>query len=144
MNPAFTDQLHKLVLHWTDQGIRLNSGIPDIVINKLESDLDISLNDEFKAYLKSINGFLNRGDLDNDLFSFWSDTRIIEENMNCRNSKDLICFADHSVNLCVFGFNREHGKIYIFFQKTNDKILIANSLSEFIDLYLKDAYLLLR
>jgi hypothetical protein len=95
-------------------------------------------------YLKEINGFVDSGYSDNEWFCFWAHDQIKEQNTNGYHPKDVIWFADHSLNLCVFGFHRLDKKIYTHYEKTDRLIFIANSFTEFIDVYLEDAFLLLR
>ena len=81
---------------------------------------------------------------DEDWFSFWAQNRMREENEDGSHPKDVIWFSDHSINLCSFGFHKTDGKVYTHYQTIEGIECVANSFSEFIDLYLKDPYLLLR
>ena len=76
-------------------------------------------------------------------FSFWSVTQIKIENCYNSHPENVIWFADHFISLCSFGQYKVDQKIYIHLDKSNELYLIANSFSEFVDLYLADPYQLI-
>lgn len=139
----FTDKLNKLISLWTTQGVKLNSGISIDNLKKLETDFTFSFEEDFHIYLTKVNGFVDF-DSDEAWFSFWSQSRMTEENQDGSHPQDVIWFSDHSINLCSFGFHKTDRKVYTHYQSIGGIECIANSFSEFIDSYLKDPYLLLR
>ena len=140
MNQEFINKLNALIAYWTNEGIKLNTGIDDDLIKKLESDLGYCFDDNFKYYLQKVNGFADF-ESDESWFSFWSHTRIKDENSST-HPKEVIWFADHSLNLCSFGFHKTDRKIYTHFDKQDKIMFIVNSFNEFIDIYLDNPYLL--
>jgi hypothetical protein len=131
MNPQFLSEVISL---WQKEGIQLNAGLTSQQIEVLEQSLSLPFKPDFKEYLKTANGFEDF-DWDNAMFSFWSADRILEELGNC-HPEELVCFADHCINLCSFGHHREKEGIYIHYQHTEGLFLVANSFTEFIRLYL--------
>ena len=138
----FTQTLDRLILHWATEGIKINQGISDETIKGFEKELDVYFEENFCSYLGRVNGFEDF-DSDNAWFSFWSVTRMIEENIDKWHPKSVLWFADHAINLCSFGFHKTDKKIYTHFDKSNEIFLIANSFDEFVSLYLLDAYQLI-
>jgi len=142
-NQEFKDKLNKLILHWRSQGIKLNTGISIDNIRNLEIDFGLQFEEAFSNYLTSVNGFVDF-ESDEAWFSFWSQARMREENEDGSHPKEIMWFSDHSINLCSFGFHKTDKKIYTHYQTIGGVEFIANSFTEFVDLYLEDAYLLLR
>ena len=138
----FTQTLDNLLLHWASEVIKINPGISEETINEIEKVFDVNFEENFCKYLKRVNGFEDF-DADNAWFSFWSVTRMMEENIDKWHPKSVIWFADHAINLCSFGFHKTDKKIYTHFDKSNEIFLIANSFNEFVSLYLLDAYQLI-
>ncbi len=136
MNQEFINKLDILISQWIKQ-VQVNPGIADDIIQKLESDIGFCFEEKFRYYLTKINGFKDL-DSDESWFSFWSHTRIKDENGT--HPKEVIWFADHSLSLCCFGFHKTDKKIYTHFDKQDEIILIANSFNEFIDIYLDNPY----
>jgi len=139
MNREFINKLDTLVVQWINDGIQLNSGISADHIKQLQADLVFSFDANFKYYLQKINGFTDF-DGDDTMFTFWSHHRIIEENKNGSHPAQVIWFADHSLNLCTFGFHKTDRKVYTHFANTKELSFIADSFSSFIDIYLDDPY----
>lgn len=138
----FTGTLDNLLLHWARQGIKINPGISEETINEIEKELNVNLEENFCKYLKRVNGFVDF-ESDKAWFSFWSITRMKEENSDRSHPENVFWFSDHAINLCSFGFHTTDKKIYTHFEKSNEILLIANSFSEFVDLYLADPYQLI-
>ena len=139
----FTDKLNKLIQLWTKQGVKLNPGISIDNFKKLETDFTVSFEEDFHTYLTKVNGFVDF-DSDEAWFSFWSQTRMREENEDGSHPIDVIWFSDYSINLCSFGFHKTDKKVYTHYQTIEGIECVANSFSEFIDIYLQDPNLLLR
>jgi len=124
-------------------GIKLNPGVSIKNIEALELHFGFQFDKDFKIYLEKVNGF---DDLDSDdsWFSFWSENRMREENQDNTHPQDAIWFSDYFINLCFFGFHKTDRKVYTHYQALAVFECVADSFSEFIDLYLKDPNLLLR
>lgn len=139
----FTDKLNKLIPLWTRQGVNLNTGISIENLKKLEADFVFSFEEDFNTYMTKMNGFADF-DSDEAWFSFWSQNRMREENEDGSHPKDVIWFSDYLINICSFGFHKTDKKIYAHHQTIEGIEHVANSFSEFIDIYLQDPNLLLR
>ena len=141
---GLSNGLGELVMNWNRENIKLNSGISHDAIKQFQVEFDFSFEEDlFVEYLLKINGFVDF-EWDKNLFSFWSIDRMREENIDRYHSSDAIWFCDHSINLCSFGFGKTDNKIYTEYQTIGAFQPVANSFKEFISLYLKDSYLLLR
>jgi hypothetical protein len=143
ISEKFMDDLNFLVLKWTNQGVKLNEGISLDSYTKLETDFNYSFEKSFYNYFTKFNGFADF-DSDEEWFSFWADTRIKEENEDGSHPKDVIWFCDHSINLCSFGFHKIDKKIYTHYQHNESIECVADTFYEFVEIYRKDPYLLLR
>lgn len=139
MNLEFTNKLDLVMAYWAKEGIQMSNGIDDSLIKKLEADLGFCFDDNFKYYLKKVNGFIDF-DWDSAMFTFWSDTRIKEENENGRHPKQVVWFADHSLNLCAFGLHKMDRKIYTHFDHQEKIMFIADSFSDFLGIYLDEPF----
>lgn len=139
----FTDKLIKLIPLWAEQGVQLNTGISINDLKQLEIDFAFSFDEDFHAYLKNVNGFMDF-DSDEAWFSFWSQNRMQEENSDDSHPKNVIWFADYSINLCSFGFHKVDRKVYTHYQTIEGIECVASSFSEFIEMYMQDPNLLLR
>jgi hypothetical protein len=137
MNTPFQLVLNELVSYWKAQQIILNNGLTTQQMQALEQVSQFNFEPDFKEYLSVANGFEDSG-WDDNMFSFWSSDRILAELNNC-HPEELICFADYCINLCSFGYQRGKEGIYIHYQHTEGLSLVANSLTEFICLYLINA-----
>lgn len=139
----FPDKLNRLILLWTKQGVQWNRGMPMAEVEKLGTHFGFLFDKDFLAYLAEVNGFED-SEWDKACFSFWSLNRMYEENGDASHLKDVIWFADYMINLCSFGFHKVDGKVYTHYQAIDGIECVANSFSEFIDIYLQDPKLLFR
>lgn len=135
--------LDTLIAYWTKEGPEIKPGLLHEDIKQLEADLSFHFEPGFNQYLQRANGFADF-DSDKEWFCFWEQKRIIEENNNSRHPKEVVWFADHSLNLCCFGFHRVDKKVYTHYDHRNELMHIADSFIEFVNLYLQDPYQLLR
>jgi hypothetical protein len=129
--------LSEVISFWQKEGVRVNAGLTGLQIEALEQSLSVLFKPDFKEYLSAVNGFEDF-DSDNALFSFWSADRMREE-LGTYHPEELVCFADHCINLCSFGYHREKEGIYIHYQHMEGLSLVANSFTEFIRIYLVDS-----
>jgi hypothetical protein len=135
----FKTKLALLRSFWAKQGIDLNTGIPKLDIDKFQTEFNFEFEDNFLAYITGINGFRDYSS-DEAWFCFWSLDRMKIENTDNSHPKDLVWFADHSINLCSFGFDKNDRKIYTHFDRSSEIIFIANNFNDFIELYLENPY----
>ena len=139
----FKENLNFLIQKWTNHGINLNKGISLDSFKKMESDLNFSFEESFHNYLTKHNGFEDF-DSDEEWFSFWADSRIKVENEDESHPREVIWFCDHAINLCSFGFHKIDKKIYTHYQHIEGIECVSKDFEEFIEMFRKDPYLLLR
>lgn len=142
-NQNFIFKLDTLITHWTNEGIKMNSGISQNAIRVFENEFGICFEDTFNTYLTRSDGFVDF-ESDQEWFSFWSIDRMKKENTDNSHPQCVVWFSDYSINLCSFGFHKTDKKIYVHFQHIDGIECVANTFSEFIDVYLEDPIILLR
>lgn len=142
MDNSFTNKIDELIAVWTNAGIQINKGITADEIASCEKALNFTFDEDFWLYLTKLNGFEDF-DSDKAWFSFWSVDRIRKEYGDC-HPLELVCFADHSINLCSYGFHKTDKKVYIHFQTIEGIEVVADTFTEFINTYSVDPYNLLR
>lgn len=123
---------------WKTQGVAYNAGASAGALLAVEHALATALDPAFAAYLRRANGMVDF-DWDAALFSFWSTTRIVQE-LGSGHPAQLLCFADHCINLCSFGYRRGHPDptIYRHYQHEHAFAAIADSFADFLRRYLLD------
>jgi len=134
--------VEKVIFQWNNVGVELNEGASQEDIEQFEIELDFRFEDDFKTYLFIANGFKDYAS-DDDLFSFWSLDRIKTELLH-PHPDQLICFADYCICLSNFGFNREDGKIYSFFEHHTKLYLVAENFQDLLETYIKNSDDLIR
>lgn len=134
----FSDKLEYLIQFWLNQNIKLNVGNDIIDIEIIEKEFTYLFDDDFKTYLLKLDGFVEN-EWDFEMISFWSVEKMRSENLDNYHPSSLLCFADYSINVCSFGFNKMDRKIYTHFQGSNELIFIADSFSEFVDIYINNS-----
>ncbi|PSR54090.1 hypothetical protein AHMF7605_11440 [Adhaeribacter arboris] len=75
MDNVLRSLLSKLKSTWNKEGLDVNIGISDNQIESLEKIVNYNFDEDFKEYLRQING-LKDYEWDKELFSFWSIDRI--------------------------------------------------------------------
>ncbi|GAB3931576.1 SMI1/KNR4 family protein [Mucilaginibacter myungsuensis] len=124
---------------WKADGVKLNAGSSLKELEGVERRNGFKFPDDFKILYAHVNGF---EDFDSRGFmlSLWSTGRIIEEN---DISMDCIMFADFSLSVCQYGFEKKTGRIfkaYTHFQQGGE--YLTDSFREFIDLFNSESELL--
>lgn len=142
MDNNIIKKIEELMGVWKAAGIQINKGISANGINECEKAVDFTFAEDFRGYLMRMNGFRDF-DSDQEWFSFWSTDRIQSELGDC-HPLDLVCFADHSINLCTFGFHRKDKMVYIHYQHSDNVELVARTFTDFINTYSVESYQLLR
>lgn len=94
--------LIKLNILWNDESIMLNTGLTEDQINSFEKEIDYSLNNDYKEFLKCWKVYEDF-DIDKNMLSFWSIKKIKEETPH--HPSNIRWFSDYFINLCNFGFN---------------------------------------
>ena len=137
MSALFSDTLAQVLTCWRIQGVVCNPGASPEAVRALEQLFGQPFEPAFTAYLYQANGFAG-GDWDQDLFSFWSTERIVEEVAS--QPPALLCFADYCINLGSFGFLRDGNdpKIYLHYQTAAYFEAVADSFHDFLIRYLQD------
>ena len=138
----FIKTLDEAIINWLDDGIKLNAGVSAETIKHFENEINFIFEDDFAQYLNKVNGFIDYSSGES-WFSFWSLSRIKFECESKSHPEKFIWFADHSLNLCSFGFSKNDGKIYTHFDNSSDIMFITHSFHQFVRLYLEDPYQLI-
>lgn len=143
MDPSFQDTLDQVITTWKTHGVACNPGASDTLLAAFEEAMAFSCAPAFAAYLRRVNGFTDC-DWDGAMFSFWSTERIAQEAAD-GHPAELLCFADHCINLCSFGFRRQNDPaIYLHYQHQEGIVAVADSFHDFLKRYLLDPYSLLK
>ena len=143
MDPSLQDILDQVITSWETQGVACNPGVSDANLFAFEQAMAFSCDPVFAAYLRRVNGFTDF-DWDEVLFSFWSTERIAQEATD-GHPAELLCFADHCINLGSFGFRRRNdSKIYLHYQHQEGFEAVADSFHDFLKIYLLDPFALLK
>jgi hypothetical protein len=137
MHQDFSSSLNELLLFWKREKLALNPGISQGDLQVFEHALNFSFDEDFKRYMLQSNGLVDF-EWDNNMFSFWSAKRIAQE-AHDHHPPELICIADYCINLCSFGYHRHKTGIYIHYQTISGLVLVANSFTEFLKIYLANS-----
>ncbi|WP_316810300.1 SMI1/KNR4 family protein [Pedobacter heparinus] len=147
--------LKKLKEKWLAENAISESAVDDNYLSLFQEKNDVRLPDDLIEYFKSLNG--TGGDYADDFYKFYSIDRIrkvkeefknwhgvpnYQDILSINNINDLYVFADFNCNLFAYAIElrskfANKNDVYILCGENYKKI--ANSFSEFIDLYLKDA-----
>lgn len=143
MDPSLQDTLDHVITSWKTQELAYNPGVTDQVLLAFEKATAFSCDPAFAAYLRRVNGVANFA-WDDALFSFWSTERILQEVADGYQPADLLCFADHCISACVFGFHRRRNdqKIYRHHQHQEGLEVVADSFLDFLRIYLQNSFAL--
>ena len=130
-------EIAQRVLHrWQEEGLHPQSPVPvEEIITKLQ-DIGVTPNPEVLDVYSHLNG-LDDTEMDLELFAFWSIKKIRLEN---RRNSEMVAFADFLIDSHRYAFRIEPDGvigIYVDYGK-NEKVRIADSFSEFFELYLTD------
>src|SRR6266581_8352384 len=144
----------KLISHWRSQNLRIALGNPEGKVREFESRNGVILPPDFREYFLSVDGMAQVGghDCDPTGFAFWPLARVISVVREC---------AEHSLPLREFPDPDKHFVFADYLQwswayairlsehvsDANQGIhvaslrpkVVANSFTEFVDLYLRDA-----
>jgi hypothetical protein len=143
MDPSLQHTLDQVITSWKTHGVACNPGVSDTILLGFEQALAFSCDPAFAAYLRQVNGFTDF-DWDEAMFSFWSTERIAQEAAH-GHPAELLCFADHCINLGSFGFRRRNDpKIYLHYQHQEGIEAVADSFHDFLKIYLLDPFSLLK
>ncbi|MEZ4852376.1 MAG: SMI1/KNR4 family protein [Bacteroidia bacterium] len=126
----------KVLEYFRSQGLKLGSGVSEEYIEAVEKIIGFKFPDDYKAYHKLSNGFLECG-MDSNCFSIWPFDRLIEEYNYLPNAdKDFIPISDYLINSHWIGYQKNKNGIYKDYEKTNP---IAENFEEFLELLLIDS-----
>lgn len=148
--------LERLRNKWLHDGC-LHLDLPnDNALLLFEKNNNVCLPEDFKTYLKYLNG--TNGNSDNNMFEFysidkviridnefesWGDSTLFGDTLkSIQDLKSYYFFSNYSFQLFIFAvrlsFNKEiDNEILIISPKEHKKI--ANSFSEFVELYLENS-----
>lgn len=133
--------LAKFLEHLNSQGVRLREPATADEVRAFEQRNGVCIPADMSAYVRTLNGTL---DMDPDLFLFWPLSAFSLSAV--QNNEKLFVFADYSISAAeyVVSMSSErglHSTIYTFDGQTHR--VIAQSLCEFTDLYMRDPHSLI-
>jgi hypothetical protein len=124
-------RFEELIAYWKRLGLKTNGGADLDAIQALEDHVNFRFPTDFKAYLLQVNGMVDF-EWDKEMISFWSIDRMRREFDEVPSTP--VCFADFLISSHAYGFYPNEEKVYTNYGPDS----IANSFTEFIDLYLND------
>jgi hypothetical protein len=151
------DFVDRLLSYWKNQGLILANGNADGVLAEFESKYSILLPNDMRRYLSAANGMSNipGRDSDSNGFRFWPLEEIKPTVAACevagvpllpgQNSDRLFIFADYfdwswAYAIDLSETNRESQPVIHI--GTLESKTVAQSFTEFVNLYLEDAKVL--
>jgi len=146
----------RLKLRWRSQGLKLPNGTTLAEICRFESRYSVNLPSDFRDYLLHMNGMdeYPPDSHDRDGFSFWALGRIrtvAEESTSHQSGRDwgsfpgadsLFIFADYLDWSWAYAIRLSAGdseRSLVYFIGMQDPVVIADSFTDFVDLYLVDS-----
>ncbi len=148
------DSIDRLISHWKSQGILLANGNDEALLAKFEAMHSVRIPCDMRRYLSTVNGMPNTpgGDVDSNGFRFWPLEQIRSVNDVCaatgvqapsgQDNDRYFVFADYfdwswAYAIDLSGDRRESQRV--IHVGTLEPKAVAQSFTEFIDLYLADA-----
>jgi hypothetical protein len=155
---AFTDSAaRKLNRHWKSHGLRIAPGGSQKSVRKFESRYSVILPKDLREYFLTLDGMIDQlgSECDREGFGFYSLSRvknICEEYASLKMKRPILPTISNPENYFVFVDYLQWCWAYAIrlsnnLSESNEVIhvgtvepkVIAQSFSEFVDLYLKDA-----
>jgi|ERR1044072_2229116 hypothetical protein len=141
---------NSLKQHWTRHDISIEPGVSESDLKAFEQKYKISLPEDLHSYFVSVNG-MSPGVSDDSLIRFWmlNEIKPISEGapeyagQNYIEAADSVfLFADYCIWSHAFGIRlsseEKEQSNTVFIIGFEPAIPIANSFSEFVDIYLQD------
>ena len=144
----------KLINHWTDCGLKISRGCRESSVRRFEVQNGVILPGDLRSYFLQVNGMLPDAREDCDLtgFCFWPLERVKSvtqelsrhSSLMPRNAEDHLhfVFADYlqwSWAYAIRLTDSATGPNPIIYVGTPEPKVVANSFTQFVELYLKDA-----
>jgi SMI1 / KNR4 family (SUKH-1) len=135
--------------HWSRHDVSMEPGVSETELKAFEHKYNVLLPDDLCNYFMSVNG-MSPGMSDDSLFRFWmlSEVKPVTEGApeyagpNYTTAPDSIfLFADYCIWSHAFGIHlseQEQQLNTVYVIGFSPAISIANSFSEFVDIYLTD------
>lgn len=144
VNKMLNEKLVKVVQQWKKEGLEISppSSEQQIIdcFQKIKKPIS---KDVLEFYI--FTGGVSEGEMDSELFSFWTLKEIIEENLRLKS--EVALFADFLIFSHCYGFKYENlmiSSVYIDWLGQFPLTKVADSVEEFFDIYLKNPNDLLR
>jgi hypothetical protein len=147
---TMADTISRLLVHWADAGAQPAGGVTDEEIQAFEAKYSIRMPNDLRSYFLKVNGMRPDWHCDQDSNGF---TFLPLAKLRClgtlaydgsgaeADSPRLFVFADYltaSWEYAIGLWSREREDNPVFLIDSPNKI-VANSFSEFVDLYLIDS-----
>jgi hypothetical protein len=147
----------KLIQRWTTDGLTIAAGVSEEGLRRFETRHRVTLSTvpDFREYLLNVDGMAQIGgeDCDQEGFAFWPLSRIKSVPEECAESNvetprfdnvgNYFAFADYMQWSWAYAIDvrpNQLGKILQF--GTYSPRIVADSFSQFVDVYLADSELL--
>lgn len=147
-------QIQKLKEKWISEGICLSSEVNEKALESFQNENNLILPNDFKEYLQLLDE--TSGKCTNNLYAFycvsqikkvsdefsdWEGTPNYQSLLALNKFNNFFVFANYSFNLFAYAINlyscSKKNEVYVFCGEHHKKI--ADSFTEFIDLYLSDS-----
>jgi hypothetical protein len=130
--------------YWQLQGIALNAGVSETDLASFERKYKISLPQDFRDYLLTVNGFdSEHWTTDENVIAFLSlnEMQPLSEwwSAEIADSDSYFVFADHSMSVHVYAIHLSSGladRNLVVVVYDNEPVNVASSFSEFVEGYL--------
>lgn len=145
---------NKLISHWKSQNLRIAPGNPVESVCEFESRNSVTLPADFRDYFLNVDGMVQSGgdDCDQGGFSFWPLARLRSVPEECAQHRlaapgiespdEYFVFADYLQWSWAYAIRLTSGPLEanpVIHVGTLRPRVVADSFSQFVDLYLRDA-----
>ncbi len=128
------EKLTKAIKRWQKENVRLSSPNSEQQIIDCFLTIESLISNDIWEFYSSFGGMID-GDMSESLLSVWTLERIAEKNSV---SSELTCFADFLIESHRYAFKYENVNTSSVHSdwETPDFVKVADSLEQFLDLYL--------
>ncbi len=130
------ENLEKVKEHWKLERLKLAEPLSENEIIAVFAELGILLSSDVIEVYSNLGGF-DENDMDSECLTFWTIEKIQREN---EANSEYVYFADFLIDSHQYAFKYENpdiSSIHVYYSE-NAKYKIANSFTDFFELYLKN------
>ena len=143
----FTSVGESLRRHWSSNNVDINAGVSEAALSSFEEKYDVALPEDLRDYFLSVNG-MPPEIVDDEFVRFWMLEEVVPLPLGApdysnpqyvQGSDSIFLFADYSMWAHAYAIRltktpAEMNEVFIVGH--NSPILISNSFSELVDIYL--------